>query len=238
MRQLYSYQTIRYFPHILSDEFINVGVILNSANRVRILSEEEAKSIYCSALIGEKKRFLALIEHLHKLTSDNVLLEKHYFHNFRFSEEKTVASEKREDELLEELFEDYIGFKIHNEKKQELKQIIYEQSIYIIEKEFKSYIRFKKSKQFDFELENIKKQIKHYSNIGRISRKDDVMQMAFATPRDKPINERYDFLDMTGQYNLNSHYAQKLEQNFVEIYPYKTEEDMGKYLEIVAGKAA
>ena len=52
MRQINTYQVIRYFPHILSDEFINVGVMLTSGGKgSRILTEDEAKHIYCSALI-------------------------------------------------------------------------------------------------------------------------------------------------------------------------------------------
>lgn len=237
MRQIYSYQTIRYFPHVLSDEFINVGVILNSANRVRILSEEEAKSIYCSAFIGEKKRFLALIEHLHKLASDNVLLEKHYFHNFRFSEEKTVASEKREDELLEELFEDYIGFKIKREEKKDLKELILEQSIKVAESsDFRNYIRIRRTpvSEFDFEIESIKKEILHQSAIGKTTLKHDVTRIVMATPDYKEHNKRYDFLNINGKINPENKYVKKLIQNYIEPYPYKTKEDVANYFELIA----
>ncbi len=240
MRQIHTYQVIRYFPHVLSDEFVNVGVVLTSGKGThRIVTEEEAKHIYCSALIGEKKKFLGVVEYLNELASDSRLLEgEHYFHNFRFANEQKIASDKKEGELIDEIFDDYIGFKIHSEKKQEQKEIIFNRSIRLIENEFKSYVRFQKSEQFDFELESIKKHIKHYSNLGRISRKDDVKHMAFVTPSNKLNHERYDFLDMTGSIDLKSHNIQKLQQNYVEAYPYNTEEEIGKYLELVAGAAA
>jgi superfamily II DNA helicase RecQ len=131
MRQIHNYQVIRYFPHILSNEFINVGVVLNSSKNLnRILTEEEAKALHCSAFIGEKKKFLGVIEYLNKLSTEKRLLESdHYFHNFRFGEKKQIASTKTESEVIDELFDDYIGFKIQNQDKLDERAIIIEQSV-------------------------------------------------------------------------------------------------------------
>ncbi|MCH9741070.1 MAG: DUF3037 domain-containing protein, partial [Epsilonproteobacteria bacterium] len=58
MRKMYEYQVIRYVPNELSEEFINVGIMLNATkNRERIISETEAQHLYCSVLIGENKKF-------------------------------------------------------------------------------------------------------------------------------------------------------------------------------------
>ena len=241
MRQIYTYRAIRYFPHVLSDEFINVGVVLDSEKGVhRILSEEEAKQIHCTALIGDKKKFLGFIEYLNNLASENRLLEEeHYFHNFRFAAAQKVASEKSARDVVRELFDDYVGFKIHSENKREQKEIIMDRSIRLIEKEFKNYIKYKTGDHFDLILESIQSKTVHYSDIGRISWKQDIARMILSVPQSAMTNDKnhYDFLNITGAMDAQDPYVQKLRHNFVDVYPYKTEEEIASYLETVA-KAA
>lgn len=239
MRQVYHYQTIRYFPHVLSDEFINVGVMITSGKGMnRIVTEDEAKHIYCSALIGEKKKFLGVIEYLNELASDNRLLEeKHYFHNFRFGEERKVASEKSKMEVIDELFDDYIGFKIQTQEKIDAKALILEQSIKLAKSQsFRNHVRVRtdESTPFDFEVESVKKHIIHHSMVGKTTRKDDVIRMVMAAPDHKENQNRYDFLNMNGEVNPENPYVKKLEHNFVEPYPYRTEEQIAQYLEQIA----
>ncbi len=239
MRQVHTYQVIRYFPHVLSDEFINVGVILTSGKgQSRILTENEAKHMYCSVLIGEKKKFLGVIEYLNELASDHRLQEgTHYFHNFRFSEERKSASEKMENAVLNELFEDYIGFKIQTEEKMDAKALILAQSIKLAQSQsFRKYVRVRtdKSAVFDFEVESIKKQIVHHSVVGKTTLKHDVTRMVMATPDHRENKSRYDFLNMNGEFDPDNPYVKKLEHNFVDPYPYKTEEQIAHYLEQIA----
>ncbi len=239
MRKIYQYQTIRYFPHVLSDEFINVGVILTSGKGInRILAEDEARHMYCSALIGEKKKFLGVVEYLNELASDNRLLESnHYFHNFRFGGEQKIASEKGEMEVVNELFEDYIGFKIQTKEKIDAKALILEQSIKLAKSQsFKNHIRVRidQSTAFDFEVESIGKQIIHHSIVGKTTLKHDVIRMVMATPDRKENQNRYDFLNMNGEINPENPYVKKLEHNFVDPYPYKTEKQIAHYLEQIA----
>ena len=61
--------------------------------------------------------------------------------------------------------------------------------------------------------------------------------MIMMTPMQKNAQERYDFLDIGGQIDPSGLYVQKLKHNFIDIYPYKTEEDIAKYMELVAGAA-
>lgn len=238
MRQINTYQVIRYFPHVLSDEFINVGVMLTSGKgQSRILTEEEAKHMYCSALIGEKKKFLGVIEYLNELAFENRLEENHYFHNFRFSEERKVASEKMENEILDEIFDDYIGFKIQTQEKIDAKALILEQSIKLAQSQtFRNHVRvhINRSTPFDFEVESVKKHIIHHSMVGKTTRKDDVTRMVMAAPDHKENQSRYDFLNMNGEVNPENQYVKKLEHNFVDPYPYKTEEQIARYLEQIA----
>jgi len=115
MRKIYEYQVVRYFPNEISDEFINVGVMLNGdTKKERIISENEAKHLYCSVLIGESKKFYAMVEYLNKLADDKKLRDPYqYFHNFRFSEVKALASSESEEIIFNELFETYIGYKLN-----------------------------------------------------------------------------------------------------------------------------
>lgn len=239
MRHIYTYQVIRYFPHVLSDEFINVGVMLTSPKEMhRILTEDEAKYLYCSALIGEKKKFLGVVELLNTLASDNRLMEEtHYFHNFRFSEKRKSASEKTDQQILEEIFEDYVGAKIQTQEKIDKKALILEQSIQLAESRlFRNFVRVctDNTTTFDFEIESVAKHIVHHSNIGKTTRKDDVTRMVMAAPEYKDPHNRYDFLNMNGKVDPENPYVKKLEHNFVDPYPYKTEEQMASYLEQIA----
>jgi len=44
MRKIYEYQVVRYFPNELSEEFINVGIMLDGTEkRERIISEVEVQ---------------------------------------------------------------------------------------------------------------------------------------------------------------------------------------------------
>jgi len=239
MRKIYSYRVIRYFPHMLSDEFINIGVMLLSGKGLgRILTEDEAQQLHCPAFIGERKKFLGVIAHLHRLESEGKLLEgEHYFHNFRFGDIQKLASEKDISEVVEELFYDYVGFKIATKEKREEKEIIYEASIKLVEREFRRYIRVRDSEVFDLELESIHTKIIHHSNIGKSSWKHDIMRMVYDTPAKKRKHDRYDFLDIKGKIEKSNHGIQKLEQNLVEIHPYQTEDERALYMEMLA-KAA
>ena len=126
------------------------------------------------------------------MASDHRLQEgTHYFHNFRFSEERKSASEKMENAVLNELFEDYIGFKIQTEEKMDAKALILAQSIKLAQSQsFRKYVRVRtdKSAVFDFEVESIKKQIVHHSVVGKTTLKHDVTRMVMATPDHRENN--------------------------------------------------
>jgi len=149
MRKMYEYQVVRYLPNELSDEFINVGIMLNGTeNREKIISEIEAQHLYCSVLVGENKKFYSMIEYLNRLQQDNKLRDPYqYFHNFKFSEPKYLASDKSEDTIFDELFETYIGYKFQTEEKLDRRVKIIQKSYSIAKKEFKNFIKIHNSKE-------------------------------------------------------------------------------------------
>jgi len=122
LRKIYKYKTIRYFPSTLNDEFVNIGVILTDNNFCYLIDKKDANYLYCSKFCGKRKKFFGIIKYLNSFlifdtilqfkTLSNDLVLNNYFHNFRFSEEKEIISTKNDIELIKELFNDHIGYKL------------------------------------------------------------------------------------------------------------------------------
>jgi len=235
MRKIQEYQVIRYFPNELSEEFINVGVMLNgTTNMERIISETEAKHLYCSVLIGENKKFYAMVEYLNKLSHDNKLRDPYqYFHNFNFSEVKVLASSSNENTILEELFETYIGYKLQNKEKLDRKTQLIQESYKIVKQEFKKYITIHQSEKFDFKIESIKKRKVYNSNVGSIGNKHDVLKMTWDVPVFQKENETYHFLDIATIIKENNA-KEKLALHKITVHNYSSDEEIQKYMEKIA----
>ena len=232
MRKIYEYQVVRYFPNELSDEFINIGVMLNGTNpKERIISELEAKHLYCSVLIGENKKFYAMVEYLNKLVVDKKLRDPYqYFHNFKFSEVKALASSASEEVVFDELFETYIGYKLQSEKKSDRRIQLIQTSYKILESEFTDFIQVYKTKKFDFELEHLKTQKFYHSNVGSIANKQDVFKMIMETPLAKQPKHQYNFLDIATITKEND-YKERFDLNNIKLYNYSSEEKIVEYYE-------
>ena len=235
MRKIYEYQVVRYFPNELSDEFINVGVMLNgSVQKERIISETEAKHLYCSVLIGENKKFYAMVEYLNQLVHDNKLRDPYqYFHNFNFSEVKVLASSDSEEIIFDELFETYIGYKLESEEKLDRRIQLIQDSYKIVNQEFKKHINIHQSKNFDFEIESLKNSKIYHSNVGSIGNKHDVFKMTWETPLAKSANDQYHFLDIATIVKENDS-KDRLALNKITVHQYSSNEEIHKYMEKIA----
>ncbi len=235
MRKIYEYQVVRYFPNELSDEFINVGVMLNgTSNRERIISETEAKHLYCSVLIGENKKFYGMVEYLNRLVQNRKLRDPYqYFHNFNFSEVKVLASSKSEEAVFDELFETYIGYKFESEEKRDRRVQLIEDSYTIVKKEFRKHIAIHQSKKFDFDIENLRQRKVYHSNVGSIGNKHDVLKMTWETPLSKQANEQYHFLDIATIIKENDS-KERLALNKITVHDYSSDEKIHNYMEKIA----
>ena len=114
MRKLYNYQVIRYFPNINSDEFFNVGIHLASdeKNILHFINDDHlAKTMTFPSI--EKKNITTFIQMLENETNT----DHWYGNNLRFSERKSFRSGQIFEEVLELLYEDYIGYKFHFKEK-------------------------------------------------------------------------------------------------------------------------
>ncbi len=234
MRKMYEYKTIRYFPNALSDEFINIGVMLECDKPIeRIITETEAKHLYCSTLIGENKKFYGVVEHVQTLAQKRLLREENqYFHNYTISESKFLTSDKSEEEILEGLFESYIGYKLFTEEKLDKRIKIIQQSFEIVKKEFSKHITIHNSKKFDFEVENIKNKKVYHANIGSLGNKHDIFKMTMETPPPtlKKDKDSYNFLDIS-THRVENDAKERLRLYQIDVYDYNNEEKIGAYLE-------
>lgn len=232
MRQIYDYKVVRYFPNSFSDEFVNIGVMLDGSHqKERIISETEAKHLYCSTLVGENKKFYGVIEYLNNLVEKGTLNDTHhYFHNFEFSKKKQLVSEKPIDEIVEGLFENYIGYKLQSEEKLDKRMRFINKSYKILESEFNDYIQIHKTEKFDFEIEHLKSKKIYHSNVGSIANKHDIVKMIMETPLQKEINHQYNFLDIATIVKVND-YKERLDLNKIKYYDYSSEEKIVEYYE-------
>ena len=174
MRRLYNYQVIRYFPNESSDEFFNVGIHIenDTKNMLHFINDNHLSKIMSFPSIN-KKNIVTFINLLKK--------EKNLFHwygnNLKFSEKKSFRSDKSFEEVLEVLYEDYIGYKFHFKEKKDSIEIIKQNTRDIIVKEFTNYVEVNENTIFDFEIIDKKHKFHHYSNLGSISNKDNVKDM-------------------------------------------------------------
>ena len=121
MRRLYNYQTIRYCPNIDSDEFFNVGIHLaNDEKNVLHFINDTHLSKLMSFPSVDKNSIVKFIDILNK----EVNLSHWYGNYLKFSEKKYFRSSQNFEEVLEILYEDYIGYKFHIKEKIDTIEII------------------------------------------------------------------------------------------------------------------
>lgn len=234
MRKIHDYQVVRYFPNTLTDEFINIGIMLNGdASIERILEASEAKSLYCATLLGDSKKFYGLIEHLDNLAKKNILATTtHYFHNFTFSNTKHLASSQSKEEILEKLFKRYISSKLEKKEKEDKRQRLLIDTKKIAKNEFSKYISLHSSKQFDLELEHKKNFKKYYSNLGSLGNKQDVSTMLMETPINKVSNRMYHFLNISN-HDTSNDFKERLLLNDIKTFSYHGDEEIFAYLKTI-----
>jgi len=176
MRKLYNYQVIRYYPNINSDEFFNVGIHLadDEKNILHFINDEHLSKLITFPSI-EKKNIASFIEML----NSEVNIQHWYGNNLRFSEKKAFRSSQYFEEVLEILYEDYIGYKFHFKEKIDTIELIKQKTKKLIKKDFIKYIEVNENTIFDFDIINKKSNYHHYSNVGSISNKDNINSMTW-----------------------------------------------------------
>ena len=235
MRKLYNYQVIRYFPNENSDEFFNVGIHIanDMKNILHFINDNHLSKIMSFPSIN-KKNIVSFIEILQK--------EKNFSHwygnNLKFSEKKSFRSNKTFEEVLEILYEDYIGYKFHIKEKIDTIEIIKRNTKDIISKEFKKYLDMNENTIFDFDIVDKCSTQHHYSNLGSMTNKDNIQSMVWDVESFKlstrGINGVFELLNIHSP-NADIQVANNIlhKSNIIQI-PYYDEDSHYKYLRKVA----
>ena len=200
------FHIVRYYPKIQTYEFINVGIILYDNNEVfyRLLEQQEISKLHCPSLIESKVLKNALntldeyMQGQQKLSSVLEDISKRYKNILDTSFQMVYNGDEEPISLVDKLFYDYIGYKFeHEEKKSKLSKLINKTEI-IISKEFKRYLKVKKSKIHGYSLDflNEKTKIIHHSLLGSIENSENVARAFLHVPLKISNDNSYDFLNI------------------------------------------
>lgn len=236
MRKLYNYQVIRYFPNVNSDEFFNVGIYLadEKSNKLYFIKDEHLAKLILFPSI-DRKNIITFI----KMLSKEINISHWYGNNLKFSNKKVFRSSQSFEEILEILYEDYIGYKFHFKEKKDSIEIIKQNTRDIIKREFKNYVDINENTIFDFEIINKRNKFHHYSNIGSISNKDNIKDMSWDVESFLVSNEnlssiKFQFLNIKYSHDDVQVANNILYKSHIESIAYYDEETRYKYLKEVA----
>ncbi len=235
MRSLYTYQVVRYFPNINSDEFFNVGIRLVGEKRqeLHFIQDEHLSKLFVFPSI-DKKHVISFIE----LLSKEHDLSHWYGNNLRFSENRRFRSAEKFEKVLELLYEDFIGYKFHLKEKVDSIEVVKEKAMQIVSSEFKNRLVVTSGGLFDFELRSVKSNACHYSKVGSIGNKnhflDAIVNKAKLLSTRRKTGDVFDFLniheDPTATVGI-----MLLSDNNIQNTPFVTEQNQINYFQKVAG---
>lgn len=228
MRKLYIYQVLRYYPNIRGDEFFNIGIKLNDSNKntkIKFIENEHFSYLYRFPSI-EKKVIESMIE---KLKQSENGLNTWYGNYIRVSEERIYRSDDSFDIVLNNLYNDFIGYKFNKKEKIDTILKIKKDTQEMIEKNFKNYLTIEENSIFDFVVYD-KKNIKHLSDLGSITNKLHVNKMIWQ--REETVvqynsNMSFDFLNISNDKSIVA--ENLLNKNEVKIVSYFSDDDRYTY---------
>lgn len=230
MRNLFIYEVIRYYPNIRGDEFFNIGVRLSDGNKqskIEFIKEEHLKHIHKFPSI-EKKVIASMLE---QLKASEGFLESWYGNYLKFSAEKVYRSQESFENVMHNLYEDFIGYKFHQKEKIDSIERIKEKTKLLVDDEFKGHLKIEKDDVFDFVIYS-KNKIKHFSDLGSASNKNHINRMLWQHGEygygNSKMNEKFDFLNIS---NKCTNVAESLLKiNKVTIVPFDNDNVRYQYL--------
>lgn len=236
------FHIVRYYPKIQTYEFINVGIILYEQNEVfyRLLKPEEIAKLHCPSLI-ESKVLKNSLNSLHEYMQDqkqlNSVLEdvsKRYKNILDTSFQLRYNGDESSIELVNKLFNDYIGYKFESQDKETKLEKLIQKTEIIVKSEFEKFLKVEKSKIHGYNLDffNEKTKTIHHSLLGSIENSENVARAFLNAPLSKGPNSRYDFLNTKVQIsNTGVENKLKLSKLQLDIYNYSSEDDIAHYCE-------
>jgi len=234
MRRLYNYQTIRYCPNIDSDEFFNVGIHLaNDEKNVLHFINDTHLSKLMSFPSVDKNSIVKFIDILNK----EVNLSHWYGNYLKFSEKKYFRSSQNFEEVLEILYEDYIGYKFHIKEKIDTIEIIKQDTKELVVKEFSKYLEVNENTIFDFDIVDKKTSKHHYSDVGSLSNKEHINAIIWRVEdfllSNAKTNASFELLNITNAHNQVANNI--LHKSSIIDIDYFDEDSRFRYLKSVAG---
>jgi len=230
MRNLFIYEVIRYYPNIRGDEFFNIGIRLSNANKqskIEFIQENHLTHIYRFPSI-QKKVIASMLE---QLKASESALQSWYGNYLKISEEKIYRSKDTFENVMNNLYEDFIGYKFHQKEKVNPIEEIKKKTKLLIADEFKDYLKIEKDSIFDFVIYG-KNEVKHFSDLGSASNKLHVNRIIWQRGEygygSNTVNNKFDFLNIS---NTDATIAENLLKiNEVTVVPYDNDEVRYEYL--------
>jgi hypothetical protein len=233
-----NFNIIRYYPKILTHEFINVGIILYDKNNIlyRLVNEDELSRFHCSSIINSKelkKSLISLDEYLQghqELKSTLEVITNRYKNILDTSFQMTHTGVEESTDLLQKLFYDYIGYKFVMEEKESPITRWIDKTQSIIKHSFKNNIKVRQSvkKGYNLDFLNTKTNKIHHSLLGSIENKENISR-AFLNSDNNGI---YDFLNTKEKYtNYGLSNQSKLSKLDINVYSYAGDDNIARYCE-------
>lgn len=236
MSKIYTYRVIKYFPFPRSDEFFNVGIIVQD-------EKGESKSLYideyeqhiknlCQFPSIDKRALPAFLKNIRKEQSP----QSWYDNYLRFSEVDVIICKQGIDEVANMLYEDYIGYKFHIKDLKDRYQAARENTKTIFEKKFQNKLIIDWEEQ-SFYVTNKRTNKRHFAQFGSINDKQAIQKLmffSFESKRYKEININFLGINKADDERIKSCKEDFFELSHIKYYSYCNEEESEKYLEEVS----
>lgn len=240
MRKIYTYRVIKYFPHIRSDEFFNVGIWLwdEQGNKKQIYidkSQEHIKHLFKFPSI-DKKALPFFLENIRQETK----AQSWYDNHLRFSEIDSIVSEQGINEVANILYEDYIGYKFHIKDMKERYKEANERTKIIFEKKFQTKLLLESHNDYSFSLISKKTQKKYYGRFGSVNDKKDIQDIMYFSLKDKNYTKMN--INLLGIVSADEKEIQSCKEDFlnpnhIAYVSYLNNEESEKYFESISQTA-
>lgn len=234
MRKIYTYRIIRYFPFPRSDEFFNVGIIVQdkqgNTKSIYINEHEQHIKYLCQFPSINKRALPFFLEKIKQEKDANFWYDNH----LRFSEVDMMICEQSIDEVASMLYEDYIGYKFHTKDLKDRYELARENTKIVFEKKFKSKLILSEFSEYSFSIINKRKEKKYFGRFGSVGDKNDIKEIIYFSLNDDHHKKMdINFLGIISADDERIAFCQKtfFTPNHIDYFSYLTKEDSEKYLE-------
>lgn len=235
MRKIYTYRVIKYFPHIRSDEFFNVGIWLwdEKGNKKQIYidrNQEHIKHLLNFPSINKKALPFFL-----KNIKQEINAQSWYDNHLRFSDIDSIVSEQDINEVVDILYEDYIGYKFHTREQKDRYAQANEITKIVYEKKFQNKLILELNNDSFYTI-NKKTNGKSYGKFGSVNDKSDIQELMYFSLKDKNYTKMN--ISLLGivpadEVEIQSCKEDFLDPNHIAYASYSSREDSERYLESI-----